>query len=102
MPHHKIYLPEPDYLTKEAAEEAGPWSPKGIMFQWGTYGEQDGSAAVGIGTGNFVETPEDIARVNSSGGKLEDMVMLWFNRSQLNESIRILRRARTAAYGIDE
>lgn len=102
MPHHKIYLPEPDYLTKEAAEQAGLWAPQGIMFQWGPYGEQDGAPAVGIGTGNFVESDEDIARVNGGKGVLEDMMMLWFNRSQLNESIRILRRARNAAYGIDE
>lgn len=102
MPHHKIYLPEPDFLTKEAAAEAGPWKPKGLMVQWGPYGENDGSAAVGIGTGNFVETDDDIKRVNSGGGTLEDMMMLWFNRAQLNEVIRTVRRARTAAYGADE
>jgi hypothetical protein len=102
MPHHKIYLPEPDHLTKEAAEAAEPWKPQGVMIQWGPYGECDGSPAVGIGTGHFVETEEDIARINKGGGVLKDMMMLWFNRSDINGTIRTLRRARNAAYGLDE
>lgn len=36
------------------------------------------------------------------GGKLEDLMMLWFGRSDVNKLIRILRRARDAAYGADE
>lgn len=102
MPHHKIYLPEPDSLTKDSADAAGLWKPKGTMIQWGPYGEQDGSPAVGIGTGDFVETDQDIDRVNNGGGKLNDMMMIWFNRSHVNEIMRTLRRARNAAYGVDE
>jgi hypothetical protein len=102
MPHEKIYLLEPDYATPEAKDAAGLWVPKGAMFQWGPYGEGDGSAAVGLGIGNFGETPEDRERVESGQGTQQDMFMLWFNRSQLNAIIRTARRARNAAYGTDE
>ena len=102
VPHQKIYLPEPEYATKDTADDAGLWKPKGLMIQWGPYGEQDGAPAVGIGTGDFGETDEDMERINSGKGTLQDMMMLWFSRSQVNEAIRALRRARTAAYGADE
>jgi hypothetical protein len=102
MPHEKICLPGPDFLTKEAADASPLWKPKGLMVQWGPYGESDGSPAVGIGTGDFVEADQDIERVNNGGGVLEDMMMVWFNRSLVNRVIRTLRRARNAAYGVDE
>lgn len=106
MPHEKIYLPNPyentppqDDATMEAAKL---WKPQGLMVQWGPYGESDGAPAVGIGIGDYVESEEDITRVNGGKGKLEDMMMLWFARSQVNSAIRILRRARNGAYGTDE
>lgn len=106
MPHEKIVLQAPDWQSADAQaawEKAhGVWVPKGLMIQWGPYGENDGAPAVGIASGRFVESDVDIARVNSGGGKLEDQMMEWFNRSEINQIIRILRRARTSAYGADE
>lgn len=106
MPHEKILIQPPDWATPDAQkawEQAhGLWRPQGLMIQWGPYGESDGAAAVGIGSGMFNESDTDIQRINSGGGKLEDMMMMWFNRSQVNAVIRTLRRARTGAYGADE
>jgi hypothetical protein len=102
MPHERISIQPPDYLTKELEDAAGPWKSKGLMVQWGPYGEHDGSPAVGISTGDFVDNEDDVKRVNGGGGKLEDAMMLWFNRAQLNKVISLLRRARNSAYGADE
>lgn len=103
MPHEKIEIPEPSWATPQTAEQAAAqaeasklWIPQGLMVQWGPYGETDGAPAVGIGTGHFREPGDDRER------KPEDMMMLWFNRSQVNHAIRTLRRARVAAYGADE
>lgn len=104
MPHEKITIPNPGHLNPDGSESEASklWVPKGLMVQWGPYGEQDGSPSVGIGTGDFEDSEERIQRINSGGGKLEDMMMLWFNRSQVNQAIRLLRRARNAVYGVDE
>jgi hypothetical protein len=106
MPHHKIELQNPFTVnppTDEAGREAAKlWVPKGLMVQWGLFVESDGSPAVGIGVGNFGGDDESTASADGGNGKLEDLCMLWFNRSQVNETIRILRRARTSAYGADE
>lgn len=103
MPHEKILLSPPDYADPKVGEAAAKlWVPQGLMVQWGPYGETDGAPAVGIGTGHMAEDTESMDRVNSGGGKLEDMYMMWFNRSYINRIIRTLRRARTAAYGADE
>lgn len=109
MPHHKILIPAPEWATPQTSEAADElkasgklWVPQGLMVQWGPYGEQDGAPAVGIGSGHMQESDEDIARIERGEGKLQDMYMLWFTRSQINETIRTLRRARNAAYGTDE
>lgn len=105
MPHERVSIQPPEWANPRTDEEqaaADEWKPKGLMVQWGPYGEHDGAPAVGISTGDFVDTAEDISRVNGGDGKLEDAMMLWFNRSQLNKIISLLRRARNSAYGADE
>lgn len=103
MPHQKIYLPEPQYATKEVAEAAGLWRPRGLMVQWRPFDEiTETPGAVGIATGVFHETDEDKQRVERGETTIEDMFMEWFDRYQLNRIVSTLRRARNAAYGADE
>lgn len=102
MPHEKILIPEPHYATKEQADQAGLWVPQGLMVQWGPHRQDDQYQGVGIATGHLNSSDSDMQRINNGGGKLEDAMMMWFTRSQVNAAIRLLRRARTAVYGADE
>ncbi len=105
MPFAVIEVPSPTYATPQLKIDADLWIPKGVKVQWG--GSQpdpldSGECGVGIGVGNFTEGPAAEKRYAEGRTSHEDMMMLWFNRTQINEVIKILRRARTATYGSDE